>query len=360
MNPSTLYYTAAGPADAATIDSNALDIGGDQFGKINGIGGLGQVFLIGKDYKKYAIDVQNTDALPLDPDSGWYAHRSLQVVGAGMLHQTERGVESVAARTSISGAAAMESKALTDDLRPLIEKIDPKYRNASCALYAKSYTNYYFTFDITADGVPETTLVRGATVNSPVGGWSQYSYPAIYDYGMYIDEDFVTHFVAARATSGQMLEIEYGFSDNGTAYLCELKTKAWDFNQPRIWKDFQGVSIFGLKSVGKDIEVEILVDGEVVYAATITDTNITNPTVVADSVGSYPIGYSALSGDASSTATLPLYRYEALLGGTQFASGGTIQVRMFSEETSLVWTLDQMQILYDNNVYDLFPEANLI
>lgn len=355
-NPSTLYYTNAAPADASAIDTNAVVIGGDQMGKINGIAGLGQVFVIGKDFKKYSVDVTNEKSQALDPDTGWFSHRSLQIVGRGILHQTQRGIENLEARNALSGYAAMESEALTDDLRTLINQIDPQYRNASCAIYARPYTNYYFTFDTSADGIPETTIVRSSTVNA----WSQYSYPAIYDYGIYIDEDSDTHFLAARATSGQMLEIEYGFSDIGSAYTCELKTKAWDFGQPQLWKDFEAVAISGLKSLGRDIEVEILIDGATLYTGTITDSNIVNPSVAADSIGVYPIGTLPLSGDASGSSSVPLYRYQVLLGGTQFASGNTIQVRMVSEETSTVWTLDQMQIKYDNNVFDLFPTANLI
>lgn len=359
-NPITFYYTAAAPVNAETLNANAVVVGGDQMGKINGLKAVGQVYVVGKDFKKYSIDVTNDTSLPLDPDEGWYSQRSLQVVGRGILHQTRRGIEMLQARNALSGASAMEAESLTDDLRPLIEQINEQYLNSSCSLYIEPYTNYYFTFDTSNDGIPETTLVRSAVVNEPIGGWSQYTYPAIYDYGSYLDEDFVFHYLATRATSGQILEIEYGFNDNGNSYLCDLKTKAFDFNDPRTWKNFNGVGITGLKSLGQDVNVEIYVDGELSYMGTITDSQVLSQSSVANSVGVYPIGVEALSGAAVGNGDIELYKYQVLLGGAQFSSGMTIQVRMYSNVTSIVWTLDQMQIFYDDNVFDLFPTDNFI
>lgn len=355
-NPITLYYTDAAPADATTLDSNALVVGGDQLGKINGLKAVGQVFVIGKDRKKYAADVTNESSLPLDPDEGWFSHRSLQVVGRGILHQTRRGIENLQARNALAGASAMESLALSDDLQPLIEAIDEKYLNSSCSWYIEPYKNYYFSFDTSSDGLPDATIVRSALVEA----WSQYSYPSIYDYGEYIDEAFVSHFLATRATSGQVLEIEYGFSDIGNPYLCDLKTKAFDFNDPRTWKNFNAVGITGLKSLGEDINVEVYVDGSLLYIGTITDAQILNTDSPANSVGVYPVGTQALSGAATGTSDIPLYKYQVLLGGAQFASGMTLQVRMYSETMSFVWTLDQLQVFYDNNVFDMFPTSNFI
>lgn len=356
-NPSTLYYTDAAPADATALDANAVVIGGDQLGRINGLQSLGQVFVIGKDFKKYSVDITNEKALPLDPDSGWYANRSLQVVGRGILHQTERGVEELIARNALAGASAMESKALTDDLRPLINQIDEKYRNSSCALYIKELTNYYFTCDTTSDDIPETTIVRSASVSN---AWSKYSYPAIYQYGIYIDSEGNTYNLAARATSGQMIQLESQYSDFGQAYQCELRTKAWDFGDPRGWKDFTTVYITGLKSIGRDINVEVIVDGDVAYSGVITDASVNSMSSGGASLGVNPIGTTGLAGSATSGTILPMYKYEAQIGGAQFSSGTTIQVRMYSNSTSQSWTLDQMQIFYDNNVFDLFPISNLI
>src|SRR3990167_11033708 len=64
-NPSSFYYTASAPADASNLDASTLVIGGDQFGKINGMKALGQVFVVGKDRKKYAVDIASTKSLPL-------------------------------------------------------------------------------------------------------------------------------------------------------------------------------------------------------------------------------------------------------------------------------------------------------
>lgn len=356
LDPSRFFYTDPIPADAVNLLAHSNIIGGDQFGKINGLSSLGQVFVIGKDLKKYSFDPVGDKFSPLDPDSGWFSHRSLQIVGKGILHETQRGIEILQPRYAVTGAAAMESPALTDDLRPLIEKIQPSFRNSSCSAYIQPYTNYYFTFDTTADGTPETTIVRSATVEA----WSQYSYPAIFDYGIYVDDDQNSYYLAASAITGQMLEIEYGFSDNGASYLCELKTKQWDFSEPQVWKDFESVAITGLKTKGRDINVEILVDGISVYMGVITDNNITNPMSAANAIGNYPIGQYPLSGAVDPSISIPLYNYQVLLGGAQFSSGQKIQVRMFSETTSIAWTMDQMQIRYDNNVFDVFPTANLI
>jgi len=45
---------------------------------------------------------------------------------------------------------------------------------------------------------------------------------------------------------------------------CELRTKRWDFGDVTRWKSYQFVDIVGLKSQGDEINVDIIVDGDVI------------------------------------------------------------------------------------------------
>ena len=68
--PSTLYYTGAAPANANTINTNVVIVGGDELGRINGLNELGNIILALKSGKIYSIDVTNQRADPIDAQTG--------------------------------------------------------------------------------------------------------------------------------------------------------------------------------------------------------------------------------------------------------------------------------------------------
>lgn len=223
--PSTLYYTAALPANANTISTNTLVVGGDELGRINAIKDMGSVTLAIKNKKIYAINIATPSATAIDSQNGGFSHRSVQSVENSILYFSDEGIQTLIPRAGVSGGQSLQSYEKTKDLQSLIQNITPAQYNASSALYVPGLNNYYFTFDQGDDNTPETTLVYSTLT----GTWTQYNFPALYDYGYYIDSDGVYHYLIASANGGQMYEVETGFLDNRTPIDYELETKDYYF-----------------------------------------------------------------------------------------------------------------------------------
>lgn len=352
-NPSTIYYPAAAPADGSVINTNALVVGGDEQGRINGLFPAGQIVLAGKDKKIFYIDVTNTKALPLDPQNGWYAQRSMKEVGNGVLYFNGDSVDNLQQRNALSGGQGLASQPLSNDIQSLLDDVVPLQYNAGCGYYIDPIKNYYFSFDTSADNIPDTTIVR----SSLNGSWSTYTIPTSYQYGQYIETDGTVHFVLASATTGQVYEFEYGFSDNGTAINADLQTKQYDFGQPTIWKDFEYITIYGLISTGGTIYVEVLIDGDVVTDATITDS-VADVTATTYPIGTSVIGTGVVGGGGSPTIdTFPYKAKIPMIGG---GGGQKIQVHMYSNMTEIAWTLDKIECMYNGYSEDIFPVSNIL
>lgn len=358
LNPSTLYYTTALPADANTINANLVVVGGDELGKGNGLFDLGSFILAGKSKKIYAVDITGSGSVRgIDSQNGWYSQRCVANVENAILYFNDTGIDNLAQKQAATGTDALASEPYTSDLQFFINQITPKQYNANCGSYVKALDNYYFSFDTGDDNVPDTTLTLSALVPK---AWSEYTYPAGYQYGYYVDNSGVYHYLLASASSGIIYEIEKGFDDNGGIIEYELVTKAWDFGDPSIWKDFKCVDFNGLKSEGNPIEVEILVDDEVVMVGTIDDSflNVSGgPAAIAtSSIATESIGGGSL---AVGGADIELFPYKFRLGGDIFGAGETIQVRMYSDTRPIVWTLDKIKLRYDTNTVDIYPSANI-
>lgn len=356
-NPSTYYYTDPAPANADSINTNAIVVGGDQLGKATGIFNLAQAQLVGKSEKIYTIDVANEKALPIDATNGLYSHRATKNVGNAIVYYNPLGLDTLKQKGAATGTQAIQTDPLTGDLRPLLQEIVPNQYNANCGNYNKTLNNYYFTFDTNDDNIPDSTLVM-TSLPGLGNAFTQYTYPNIYDYGYYIDADGNYHYLVTSANGGTIFDVETGFDDNGAAIDYELQTKEFDLDSPEIWKDFKRVYIEGFKSIGQPITVEVTVENEIVYSAEITDAYM-DTSADPTTIGASPIGVLPIGGGASSNSSdIDIYPYNITLGGDIFSAGRTIQIRMYSSGTPIVWTLDRMTIGYDNNSVDIYPVAN--
>lgn len=354
----TLYWMAAGAADASTVNANDLDVGSDEAGTINGLFELGSTILTGKSRKIYSIDIGNQNAPPIDTQGGLFSHRAIANVENAIVYFSDDGIRTLMQRDGATGAAAIAGQPLTDHLRTLINQITAAQYNANCAGFVRTLNNYYFSFDTSDDNIPETTLVLSSLVPN---AWSQYNYPALYQYGYYIDSNGNYHYLFTSANSGIIYEMETGFTDDTNVIEYELITKAWDMKKPSIWKDVKSMDIFGLKSEGEPIHVEILIDNSVVYSAEIDD-NYIDITGGAVTIASDPMATSSLGGGGSGnggTDDMDVYPYFIRLGGEIFGSGQTVQLRMYSDTGPIVWTLDRVMLGYEENTIDIFPYANI-
>lgn len=349
--PITLYYTGATPADGTDLTGNVLIVWWDELGVINWLKELWNIILVFKDKQIYSVDVASSSSVPTDPENWAYWNRAIQRVANALVYFNDRGFETLKQRSGVSWTGALESKPLSDDVRKLTSQVPPRGYNSTIWTYILPLTNYYSTFDTTGEWIPETTLVYSSLTKT----WSQYSYPAINDYGEYIDSNWDVHYVAASANSWQMYEIESGFSDLNLSIPCELHTKRWDFGDNTLFKTFSYVDLVGLKSEGDEISVNIFIDEEIAWWGTITDANINVSNTVL-TVWTAPIWNRVVWWGWTSEVPLYLYRVRIPLEITWT----TIQIRMDSNSTNLVWTLDKATINKNNEDLNVFDFDNII
>jgi len=350
-NPITLYYTTSQPTDGAAIDTNALVVGGDEMGKINGLREIGQVVLVGKENKIYSVNVAAKSSQPLDSMDGWFANRSIQNVGNSLVYATRQGIDSLKARSGVDGSGALASDLLSANIDNIVGDIPFKSLNASCSYYNKESKIYYFSFDSNGDDIPDTTICYSAVTK----GWTTASLPSAYDYGVYVDDDNEWHYLACSSTTGQMYEIESGYTDNGAYIDYILETKNYDLGSPEMWKDCDYIDIVGAASGGADIKVEILGDGEVVQDENITGCNVSTEDSIYP-LGTEAVGTKQIGGGGAEEINLFTYTKRIPLIG----AGGwrNIQVRMYSNIPNIQWTLDKLTIDYLGNTEDLIPLCN--
>lgn len=348
-NPITFYYSAPAPADWSSFYTNSVVVGWDELGRINGQNELGQVILAFKSGKIYSIDITNEKALPIDSQTGGFSDRTIANVGNSLVYLTERGVDTLKPRTGLDWSSALESSPLDEDVRELTNKITELQLNANTARYIKGINNYYITFDTNNDNIPDTTLVY----NSLVKAWTQYDYPAIYDYWIYITTEGVYKYLFTSATTDQVYEMETGYDDDGVTINYEIQTKAFDFWEPGTFKTFEYVDIIGKKSKWTEIPVKIYVGEELVGGATIDDTKIINNNQSSQALWTRPIGIDSLTGD--SEEDIPMYDY--LIRVPLYSTGESISINMSSEWW--IWILEKMRIGVNWEPIDVFSYANI-
>jgi hypothetical protein len=350
----TLYYTAASPANAQTLNTSNVDVGNETDGKNNALFPLAQSVMIGKTERIYYFDVVGSSCLPLDVQDGMFSNRAVKNVGNGILYQTKNGVDNLQQKQYSTGSSAIVGEQYSADLQTLTSKITANQWNANCGVYIKELNNYYFSFDTADDNTPDTTLVYSSLIGKT---WSQYLYPAIYDYGYYIDTNNRYNYIMCSAVSGIIYKIENGFDDDGVPINYSLETKDFDFKMPFNWKDFEAVSIKGLKNEGSEATIDLLIEDDVVYTATLTDDFITSTSSFA-TIGSDPIGSQAIGGGGVASTGIDVYPYQIKLGAELFASGQTMRIRITSSANPLVMTVDTFEIKYTNSTEDMFPSIN--
>lgn len=351
-NPSTVYATTAWAANAQTLNANDIKVWWDELWRVNGLLDLWNVLMVFKNKKIYSVAWDLATSQPIDAQNWGYCNRAIKNVENAIMYYSDAWVDRVKPRSWVAWATAMASEPLANDLRALLDDISPTQRNNSAGYYNTLLNNYYFSFDTWNDSVPDKTLVY----SSLVWAWSQYNLPAIYDYWLYIDTNWVERNLVASANGWQMFEIETWFQDFWLAIDTELKTKRWDFWDIWQWKTFDAVDIVGLKNEGAEITVEIIVDWDVV-ASSVIDDDFIDVTSWPVTIWSHPIWTEPIWGWIWSWADIDLFQY--LIRIPMYDSWPNIQVRMYSSTNPNVWTLDKIKISRETDVMDLFPIANI-
>jgi hypothetical protein len=163
------------------------------------------------------------------------------------------------------------------------------------------------------------------------------------------------HYLLASATEWRVYEIETWFNDFGKAIPHSLTTKEWDFWDITRFKTFPYVDIVWLKSEWWEINVEVLLWWEVVSGSVIDDSymnvNSSVTTIWTRPIWTYAIWWWVWLEEVE------LFQYKIRI--PVYSTDTTIQIKMNSESSWLIWTLDKISISSENESDDLF-EYDLI
>ena len=349
-NPNTLYYTDAAPANGDDINSNAVVVGGDENGIINGIEEYFQLPAVFKSQKVYTVNLAATSVQPVDTQTGWYSDRTIHPVNNNLMYFNERGVDWLKKVFGVSWTGGIGSEPFSIKVREAIKDVTERQYNAQAAWYSKALNNYYLAFDANDDNIPESTLVY----NSMVNAWTQYILPPIYDFWEYIDDNGVLKYLFASASGGQMYEFETWFTDNGLAIECQARTKPFDFDDPAQVKAFDFINVTGYKALGNSIDITVLVDWESVAVWQVTDAHINRDEWKA--LGISAIGTDTIWSSASDEWWLSLYPFTVRL--PFFSHGTTIAIDLSSSWVQRIW--EKFRISVEGQTFDYFTYWNII
>lgn len=354
-NPQTVYYTSSLPVDAATLNANSGVVGGDEQGRITGIKDIGDTVLCGKDRKVYSVAYSTFGATPIDARNGILSHRSVQLVGNGMLYYNDSGIDQLNRRTGVTGAAALENSPIGDEIFPLLSGISGRFcdRQAVFGFYSPSLKNYYVGFPSNGN-VPDTFLVFSGLL----GGWTKYSFPSSYDMAEYRDADGESFLLLAPAVGGQLIRAEYGFTDAGDAFACNVTSKRRDFGTPGIMKSFDFVDFIGYKSVGDPLTVSAEIDGAIVAQGQVTD-DMLDVTSSVLGISTNPLATAPIGGAGNQSAAPELDTYPFVIRLPVYANGFTFRWSAESESGSIAWSLQKVRVSVESEQIDLIASSSL-
>lgn len=348
-NPSSLYYTNSAPSDWNNINQNVVVVGWDEAWRINGLTEYVQTVIVFKDEKSYGVDVVTPSIQPIDTQNWWYSDRSISNVGNAMVYLTQKGIDSLIKRSGIDWATAIESKPIWDDVRPYTQLIDETQLNANTARYIKQMNNYYFAFDTNNDNRPDKVLVY----NSLVSAWTEYVFPALYDFGVYTNSDEELLHLFASATGGQVYQFEYGYDDAGVPIDVHIRTKDFDFDEPAQEKEFLWVELVWYKQSNDEVmNVSIYVDGDNSWSAEITDDNISINDI------SWGLGVSLLGTDVLWWTEWGITLYPFTVRVPFWVRGRTIAIDI--QSTWVQRILEKIRINVNYETVEVFSYDNII
>lgn len=353
-SPSTAYYSnpLPGLSNLDNVDTNAYIVGKQEEWIITWLSEYWQWVLVFKSDQIYYASLTSGTLVsqPVDSQSWWYADRVTKSVGNSLVYYSDRWIDSVAKRTWVDGAWALESQPLSEKIKDIINQIQPISYNSSAAHYHRVLQNYYFSFDLSQDDIPEKTLVYSALT----GWWSEYIYPTLYDYGTYKTSTGIVSYIFTSWSWWQAYKMEYWFDDDWTPIDAEIQTKKLDFGDISQVKTFDFIDIIWWKQEWWDITATVYVDEDEVWEGIITDSNINI------SWSPVTISYTPLWEESiwswESTADLVLYPYTVRI--PFFHRWSTISLKLSSSWVQ--WIFERMRINVNSETIDTFAFNNIL
>lgn len=344
-NPNTLYYTNSLPADGTTISSNAVGIGWDENWVINSIKEFNKLIVVYKTYSAYTFNVADPTVDKIDSWTWGFGNRTVIPVKDNIYYRSQLWIDSLRKR---QGVDTIEPWFIGEKVQTLTNTVDELYYNTAASHHIHSINNYYTTFDTSWDGRPDTTLVY----NTKTWGFTQYLFPNIYAYWIYITSTWETRNIFTSASWGQAYRMEYGFDDDGVTIDSVVETGNYDMQQPWEVKTSRYVTVTWYKQEWGEVDVTVYCDDRSAGVGSVTDDNLdlSNP--------SWALWVTPLWVDplwvGADEWSLPMYRFTKRI---QFFDRFFLLRLLFEANTQ--WILEKIEIDAWGTSVDTLPFSTI-
>ncbi len=347
-NPSVLYYSWALSwlTDLTNINTNVVIIWKAEEWIINALNAYALWAVIFKDAKTHYVSLTTTPITnqQIDTQAGWYADRTIETVNNSLTYFNERWIDSLSKRVWVEGAWGIESPPLSAKIRELIDTIEASSYNSSCGQYIKESNNYHFMFDSNWDDIPDTMAVLSAKT-----GWrTTYTFPEIYDFGMYVNSEGERQYLFASASGWQMYEYDYWFDDNWTAIDATVRTKNFEFQE---WL-FEFVEIEWRMQEGGEKDLTVYIDDEASGEWTVTDANLVTSSSLAlwvRPIWTWVLGWWGIE-------WLQLYKYKVRI----YLHTRWSRISLKLQSTGTQWIFEKMTVNYNQENIEVFASSNIL
>lgn len=348
-NPLTLYYSdpLSGLSNLNNINTNLAIIWPSEYWIINWLHDYAQWVVTFKSEKIYYASLASGSFVSeaIDTQWWWYSDRSINIVWNALVYFSDRWIDSLNKRVGVNGAWALETLPLSEKIKELLSSIQPSYYNSNCWQYIKESSNFHFMFDTNGDDIPDTMVVY----SSITWWWTTYTFPEIYDFGIYIDSDWNKQYLFASANGWQMYQYDYWYDDNGTPITATARTKNYD-----MWEwIFDYVEVEGWKQEGDDVDLTVYIDDVAQGSGSVADSNLIITSSL--SIGVTSIGTSSLwwwDGED----WLVLYKYKVRLPMYQRWA----KVSLWIQSTGVQRIFEKMTVKWNNETHEVFAYDNIL
>ena len=303
-DPSTIFYTNSNPSNLTSFPNNET-VDEDNGQIITGLTNLGPLVIALKERSSYIFNVATPSIEQVDYDGGCKSNRSIARVENDLFFLSDIGVTSLSQRQGTVGS--LRGEAISDNIRREFGQITNQ--NISCSIYWPATNNFYIAVDDEGTGENRAIYVRSTLTKA----WTVYKGINARQFVIWRDSDDVEHLLAANPYGGQVIELETGFSDQGTPIIIDIITKGYDFGNAGLLKTHQRIDFGGFHSQLSSVPV------------TVTVRNITNmvktKTIAYDqtadgagseelnTLGSKTLGSTPFGGSTPGGANLDLFDF---------------------------------------------------
>lgn len=293
----TLHNSTEVPGATVFAGTGAqfVDIEKDDGDEITGLAKFQDVLIVFKNRTVYQITFDNTGTPTVSPVTrsvGCVSHKSIENVENDVFFLSRYGYYTLGNEPNFFNV--IRNNELSARINPLIQTINRTYYSKVASIYYKSR----FWSAVPQGG--NATNNQVLTYDRRYYAWSKHDTIEANHWSIYIDSTNTEHLYYASETEAQVYEVtESSFSDNGQPIDASLTTKAYDFGNFDVYKQFLNVR-FLFRQVSGVINIKVYTDGD-----TLVKSTQINPSsgFGAGTMGTLLLGEELLGGEASGVST---------------------------------------------------------